>query len=185
MGLSNEAVPFDYSIHVSEVDCCEQILPPECHILFILPRPFAGNRAGLEKLCSASQTKMLASAMQESFAAFKKCPICTINTLDHDSELRICWTPDFSKFRWRLGKVAPCCKSCAKVGSLETVLNEMLSVEDEESESEFSKLASHFQVVNRADQHAFQLALNLSHAAKTLARWSLHPFITPSRRIFS
>lgn len=113
---------------------------------------------------------MLAAAMQESCAAFENCPICTINSVDGDSDLRIGWTPDFSKCRWRLGKVSPCCKSCAKVGSLETVLNEMLSVDDDESEAEFSQLASHFQVVNRTDQHAFQLALNLSHAAKTLAR---------------
>jgi hypothetical protein len=108
--------------------------------------------------------------MQESCAALEKCPICTINPLDIDSDLRIDWTPDFSNCRWRLGKVSPCCKSCAEVGSLETVLNNMLAVEDDDSEEEFSKLASHFQVVNRTDQHAFQLALNLSHAAKTLAR---------------
>jgi hypothetical protein len=46
----------------------------------------------------------------------------------------------------------------------------MLSVDTDESELAFGMLASHFQVVNRTDQHAFQLALNLSHSAKILAR---------------
>jgi hypothetical protein len=46
----------------------------------------------------------------------------------------------------------------------------MLSVDDDEAESDFESLASHFRVVNRTDQHALQLALNLSHAVKTLAR---------------
>ena len=87
-----------------------------------------------------------------------------------NSDLSIGWIPDFSNCLWRLGKVSPCCEACAKVGSLETVLNEMLAVDNDESEAEFGILASHFQVVNRTDQHAFQLALNLSHAAKTLAR---------------
>lgn len=46
----------------------------------------------------------------------------------------------------------------------------MLAVDDDETEAQFETLASHFRVVNRTDQHALQLALNLSHAIKTLAR---------------
>ncbi len=80
------------------------------------------------------------------------------------------WTLDFENSLWKLGKVTPCCEMCANVGSLETMLNSMLSVDDDECEAEFNALASHFQLVNRTDRHALQLALDLSHATKTLAR---------------
>ena len=134
-------------------------------------RPFACNRDGLEKLCPEQQLPILAAAIHDSCLTNGKCPLCTNNVLnDSDCDLVIGWTPDFTSCRWRLGKVSPCCRQCAQISNLETVLNLMLAVDDDESEEDFGNLARHFQAVNRTDEHTLQLALNLSHAIKVLAR---------------